>query len=220
VPAGPLHDGAEVSRRIRQPSRAQDFIAVGSVKVPAYLASQIPVARRGQRLLKLLLLLVFTLAPIWHCRDVGGARVEGHSAEGQRRHHDGAKVSRRIQQLSWAKGFVAVRSVKVPAYLASQTPSPGADSGGAWIEEHSAEGAAYARDWAPAGPQGGAGDFAGVTAPPVAGPARAEAVPNTNFSRDCRAEVRQPCARLAPSRPWPPPDFPRWKFSASTLACP
>ena len=69
-----------------------------------------------------LLLLAFTLAPILHCRDIGGARVEGHSAEGQRRYHDGAKVSRRIRQRSWARGFITVGSVKVPAYLASQIP--------------------------------------------------------------------------------------------------
>jgi hypothetical protein len=44
------------------------------------------------------LLVAFTPAPILHCRNSGGTRLERHSAEGQRTYHDGAKVDGRTRQ--------------------------------------------------------------------------------------------------------------------------
>ena len=49
----------------------------------------------------------------------GGERDEEHSAEGQRMHHNCAKVSRRIWQSSRTKSFITVGRFKAPTDPAS-----------------------------------------------------------------------------------------------------
>jgi len=93
--------------------RAKDFITVGRFKVPAYLTSWQEIVGLA---LVCFLLVMFALEPILHCMNSGGELVEEHCAEGQRMHHDCAKVQAGRTQCR----DVASRQFGVPAKEAHQ----------------------------------------------------------------------------------------------------
>ena len=101
------------SRRIWQNIRAKDFITVGRFKVPAHLANR-------QEIVGLALacfpLVKFALEPILHCMNSGGELDEERCAEGQRMHHECAKVQAGRTQCR----DVASRQCGVPAEEAHQ----------------------------------------------------------------------------------------------------
>ena len=115
-----MHHGcAKVGRRMRQGIRAKGVITVGSFKAPAYPTGWQVIV--GFELVCVLSVTSALEPTAWtaaarHRMGCGGARVKERRAVGQRMHHGGAKVGRRMGQGIRAMGVIAVGSFKAPAY--------------------------------------------------------------------------------------------------------